>query len=521
MVDAAALPPPVTDEVSADRGVGVGADYVNEIVATRDDVLATHGKGDLALYERLTRDDQVYPTFLQRRMDVVAREWKVDPGESVPGAGPSPLDIAAADDLRRQLKALSWDRITMRMLAGLMYGYGVGECMFSLRTDGRVNLDAVKVRRAARFVFDGGGRLNLVREGGPVLMPERKFWRFTCGAEDDDDFYGRGLGHWLYWPVWFKRNGLRFWSLFLERFSSPTPKMTVPAGTTEEARNKLLGLLDSLIQGGKIVIPKGVELELLQSMKDSGGDYDRFIARMDASIAKIVLTQTMTTDAAATGLGSNQATVQERAKSALTKGDSDLLTESFIMGPARWLTEWNYPGAATPVLYRDFAEPKDLAAAATRDQALVQVGWRPTAKRVLDTYGEGYEPIATDAGASVVSTDTQGVTPDAAPAAAKAASATPAASFAEPPRDATVAVDELVGGEGWRKVIGPEVDRIDALLGDARSLDEVRDRLGELALADPAQLVDGLSRVMFAARVQGEAGAEDTGPTDPTNGGAL
>jgi hypothetical protein len=52
-------------------------------------------------------------------------------------------------------------------------------------------------------------------------MPERKFWTFSAGAATDDEPYGLGLGHFLYWPVFFKRNDIKFWLIFLEKFAAP------------------------------------------------------------------------------------------------------------------------------------------------------------------------------------------------------------------------------------------------------------------------------------------------------------
>lgn len=471
------VPAPTIGEVSAEGGDAIGADFVNELRRPRDAVLDLHGNGDPEFYELLLSDDQVYPCFQQRRSAVIAREWKVDPG------GDAPIDVEAADFIREQLMRISWDRTTLRMLGKLIPGYGVAECLFQITASGRVELAAIKVRRSGRFRFALDGSLRLLRLGTPLPLPPRKFWTFTAGAEDDDDLYGRGLGHWLYWPVWFKRNGIKFWAQFLERFSQPLPVLTGPPGTTEAERQKLLDLLAACIQSGRIYIPRGVDLQLIQAMKDSGGDFQRFCERMDAAIAKIILTQTMTTD---NGASLSQAQVHERAGIALTKSDSDLLTESFTRGPATWLTEWNFPGAKVPVVYRDFAQADDLQARVDRDVKLNSMGYRPTAEYIRETYGDGYEFVApTQAG----------------PAAAQP-------SFAERPSDAHDAVEDLVGGDGWRRVLGPEVDRIDALLGDARSLDDVRRRLGELALEEPNALVDGLSRVMFAARVQGAADAE-------------
>jgi phage gp29-like protein len=494
---------PLLAEIAVDRGEDVGFYFVDQIRLSRDEVLNEHGGGDLRFYERLTRDDQVFPAFTQRRLSVISRETKVDPG------GPSELDKLAADHLRDQLKRISWDRTSMRMLAGIMYGFSVGECMF--RFDGRyVLLDAIKVRRARRFRFGIDGTLRLIPYGliTPIVMPPRKFWVTTWGADDDDDPYGRGLGHYLYWPVWFKRNAIRFWSIYLETFAMPTPKAEVPAGATEAERRKVMAILDDVRAGGKLIVPKGVAVDFVQAMKDSGGDYNAFCDRMDGAIAKVVNTQTMTMD---DGASLSQGQVHERKGNAVGKSDSDILTESFSAGPGKWLTEWNFPGAKPPIVYRDFADSEDLGARATRDNALNQMGYRPTPEYVRDTYGDGYQYVGPGAGAPDTNSQSAAVDIAGAPVAADAvAPQIPAATFAEPPRDASDAVEDLVAGDGWREVLGPQVDQVEKLIAECTSLEEVRNRLGELAIESPHQLADALSRVMFAARVAGNAGAEST-----------
>jgi phage gp29-like protein len=487
---------PAVGEVGAEVGEAADASiFVGELRKPRDAVLNEYGQSNPAFYEGLLRDDQVYSTFQQRRTAAVAKEWRVEPG------GEDPRDVEAADDLRGQLKRIAWDRTTYKMLAGLMYGFGVGECMFGI--DGtRVTLDAIKVRRSARFRFDKDSKLRLITQAQPegILMPEAKFWIFSAGADDDDDPYGCGLGHWLYWPVWFKRNAIKWWSQFLEHFSQPVPWAQFPAGTSDEDRKKLLALLSAVRGGGKIVVPHGIDIQLLQALQDSGGSFDTFSGRMDAAIAKIVLSQTMTTD---NGSSRAQATVHEGVAEDIVKSDVDLICESFMQGPARWLTSWNHPGAAVPLVYRDCDEPADLNTTADRDQKLIGVGYRPTPERIKDVYGDGYEPVASPASPAP---------PAASGAATGGVPGTAAASvnLAEPAPLAPVSaqLDELLGEERWREIIGPEVDALDQLVGDASSLEAIRDRLGELALTEPGKLADGLARMMFAARIAGNVGAE-------------
>ena len=470
-------------EAAADNGNGLM--HAAGIRSSRDEVLATHGNGDLSLYRKLLQDDQVMPTFAQRRANVVAREWRVDAG------GDTPIDQEAADFLRSELTSIKWDAVTYKMLTGIMYGYGVAEAIW--RRDGaRVHLGTIKVRRAERFCFSDDGGLRL-RDDARTPLPEKKFWVFTAGAEDDDDLYGLGLGYYLYWPVWFKRNALRFWAIFLERFSMATVVAKVPSGGKQEEESRLLDKLRAITGGGRMVIPKSVELEILQAMKDSGGDYDRFIARLDAAIAKIVLTQTMTTDQ---GSSLSQAQIHYKVGQATAKSDADLICESFAKSIAAWLTEWNFPGAKVPTVYRDFGEAVDLAQTAARDQALAAIGWRPTAERVREVYGEGYE-----------------YSPPAAPAPAFGAPAFGAASFAAPLPAPADSIDELLANGGWERVIGPEVDTLKSIASRCRSLEELRDALGELAVREPTNLAEALARVMFTARMAGNAAAEpDEGP---------
>jgi phage gp29-like protein len=365
------------------------------------------------------------------------------------------------------------------MLGGLIYGFRVGECMFSVDSNGLVNLDRILVRRSARFKFASADRtLRLLRNGTPTPLPPNKFWVFSCGAEDDDDPYGSGLGAALYWPVWLKRNGLKFWSQFLERFANPTPKGVVPPGTKEDDRNKLLALLGQITHGGKIVVPRGVDIELIQAVRSSGGDFEQFVARLDAAIAKIILLQTMTTD---NGASLSQSEVHFKVMTAGAKTDSDLLDESFVKQVATWLTNWNFPGAKVPRVYRDFTVALDLKAIADRDNILNQMGYRPRSAYVADVYGDNYDFV---------------------PPATNTANA--GVAFAEPALGDGTAFSPQ---DGWRRLMGPEVDRIDTLLADCRTLADVKKRLGELATEDNADLTEALARMLFAANVAGDAGA--------------
>ena len=249
------------------------------------------------LYEDLLQDDRIYATFAQRRSAVVARDWAVEPG------GTKRRDKMAADFIRETLEHVRWDTVTDRMLYGVYYGFSVVECMWA-RDGRRVALDAVKVRNRRRFVFDPDFRLLLLTndQANGESMPDRKFWHFAAGADNDDEPYGRGLAYWLYWPWWFKRNHVRFWMTFLEKFGIPTGVGKYPKSAGPRERAVLLDAVRAIHSDSAVTVPEDMVIELLEASRGGSANYDSFYLRMDEAITTVVLSQTMTT-----GDGSSQA----------------------------------------------------------------------------------------------------------------------------------------------------------------------------------------------------------------------
>lgn len=355
-----------------------------QLLQPTDTVLRTRGGGDLRLYEELLRDDQVQATWAQRQLAVVSVEWEVEPG------GNRRQDKAAADFMREQLQAIRFDRATKSMLYGVFYGYAVAECLWG--RDGRhVTLDALKVRNRRRFRFDGAGRLRLLTsstlEG--ELLGDRKFWTFSTGADHDDEPYGQGMGHWLYWPVFFKRNGLRLWLVFLDKFGQPTAKGTFPQSSTESQKQRLLQALQAVHSDSGVIVPEGMQIELIEAARSGTADYTSLYDRMDRAIAKVILGHTGSSESAPGRLGGEDMAGDVRDD--IVKADADVVCESFNRSVVRWLTEWNYPSAKTPRVWRKMEAPEDLNKLAERDERVARLGYRPTLRYVEEHYGEGWE----------------------------------------------------------------------------------------------------------------------------------
>lgn len=445
---------------------------------THDPVLRGLG-GDLEEYRRLLRDHQVKSCWQQRVRAVTSAEWEVEPG------GTAAVDRQAADFLREQLTTVRWDAVTAKMQHAVLFGYAVAECLYA-RDGKHVILEALLVRRQERFGFDVDGQLRYLPRPGDAgePVPPAKFWELRTDGDNDDDPHGFGLAHWLYWPVFLKRNGAIFWATALEKFGMPTAAGTYPAGSDDLSVHSLMQALQAIHGSSAVAFPEGFEYKLLEATRSSGGDHEKWMKYWDGAIAKIILSQTMTTD---DGSSRAQAEVHQDVADDVTKADADLLCESFNRGPARWLTAWNFPGARPPRVWRRVEPEEDLKARAERDEIISRTaGLRPTMKYVQDTYGGEWE---------------------AAPSpGTKPGALTPA--FSEMPRDA---VDDLV--DQATGVSAPAIDdmvsAVRAIVHDATDFAEVQRRLLTLNAGGATErLAEAIGQALILAHLDGVAEAD-------------
>lgn len=378
---------PITAEIaSIERDIN--RTFYGKRMTNGDDTLIQRGgaKG-LKIYQELKRDAHAGAVLAKRKLAVTSRPWSVEP------ATEDAREVEAASLVQKAFEHLRFNAACKRMLEATLQGFSVVEVMWEVR-GGQWLPARLLARDARRFTFTTDGELRLLTREAPLLgeeLPPRKFIVHRCGA-DDDSPYGLGLGSMLFWPVFFKRQSITFWLTFADKFGSPTAVGKYPgsAGKTEQA--KLLSALAALSQDAGVIVPEGMMIELLEAQRSGSVDtYERLVRYMDEQISKAVLGETMSTTAAPTGLGSNQASVQNDVRLELAEDDADELNETINDTLIRWIIEFNLgEGVGLPKLCREFDEPEDLVARAQRDKQLSDMGWEPSEEYMLETYGPGW-----------------------------------------------------------------------------------------------------------------------------------
>ena len=385
--------------------------HYGERIENDDPILRARGATrGLALYDEVERDPQVGCELGKRRMALLGREWDVTAGAEDAQA------VAAAELVKRALAGCRFNQAVEKLLDAILKGLAVCEVMWVRRAapGGGVEIVPAELRgrdpRRFRPMLPPQGvvppegepppafQLRLLSrdnttEGDP--LPERKFVAHRFGARYENP-WGLGLGARLFWPVFFKRQGIGFWLSALEKFGQPTGLGKYPAGSSADDQAKLLDALQAIASEAGVIVPEGMEIELLEAKRAGTFDAYEGLARyMDEDISKVILGQTLTTSPGASGsraLGQ----VHNEVRLELTKGDADLLSDTLNGSLVRWIVDLNMPGYAAsglayPSLWWDVSEPEDLAARADRDTKVKQLGFRPTDDYVRETYGEGWE----------------------------------------------------------------------------------------------------------------------------------
>ena len=341
-------------------------------------------RGGPAAWRETLRDEKA-ATALSQLLDAVAAiPWTVEPG------GPARRDRIAAEDLAQQLAAVDFDTAFREMAHAVWYGYAVAEIIWQPGA-GRVEIDAIRTRAPERFRFGTDGSLRLVSPTHPrgTAVPAAKFWLARMPAEHGGQPHGPGAARLCFWPIWLKRNGIRYWAVALEKFGTPTLLGKHRHNAPPDQVDLLLETLQCLAQGIGIAIPEGQEITLLEATRRSGGDHAQFCKYMDTLIVEAVLLQTATTEM---GPWKGTAEVQKLVRDERVATLSRLICSSLERTVARWLTDWNHPGAAYPRVIREVAPPEDLNARAQRDEIIARMsGRRPARRYIEDTYGGEWE----------------------------------------------------------------------------------------------------------------------------------
>lgn len=255
-----------------------------------DPILRKIGK-DISTYRELITDSHLFSVIQQRKAGVLSLEkelQRMDSNENEFNFINSIFDNINLDNLFNQI------------LNTPLFGFTVFEIVWEKQ--GNFLIPArIEDKPQEWFFFDQANQLNLKKSFNDIRMEGIPInpLKFLIVQHNPTYInpYGERLLSRCFWPIAFKRGGLKFWATFTEKYGMPFSVGKLPRGSSQEQIDSLLDKLTVMILDAVAVIPDDASIEFLEAEKATSADiYEKFLNFNNSEISKAILTQTLTTE---------------------------------------------------------------------------------------------------------------------------------------------------------------------------------------------------------------------------------
>ena len=502
------------DEVATiEKDIDIFAGWIKRL-ENPDPVLRSEaaGKG-LRLYDEIDRDAHAGSVLQQRRTAIVGKEWEIIPAKSARKAGrpaSTPQEQIIADYVSQVLMDCNFDQARDELLKAILYGHYEAEIIWKTvkGKDGKNHVKIKKIigKHPRRFTFTPQRELRLLTPQNMIdgeALPDKKFLSFQFG--DSDNPYGRGLGQRLWWPVWFKKNGIKFWMIFIDKFGSPTPVGKYPSGTLPEKQKELMRAIEAIQTDTGVKIPNTMAIELLEATRTGTATHEQLCVYMDRQISKAVQSQTASTEGTPGKLGNED--TQGDVRQEIVESDADLFDGYLNDTLIQWIVDYEFPDVEVYPKIKTFANGKpDLSSRVTVDKTLVVDIGLPVGKSYFyETYGIP-EPAEGEDLVEVRQVSAWPGNPSSGSLGSIRQGAQDGKQFADAVAEPDDVADYLAAELAAAAM--PQSDRLmeklKKLTGSARSLEDLRDGIIDIFEdMDPADLGNTIARALILAEMSG------------------
>lgn len=383
-----------------------------------------------------------------------------------------------------------------------------------------------------RWDRDTGRELRLLTDAEPAwgegLAPAK--WIVHAARSKSGLPLRGGLARLVAFGWLCKAYAIKDWVAFAEIYGLPLRLGRYGPEATKDDVRILHHAVASIGHDAAAVLPEAMRIEFqdLAAKSDGGELFEKLARWVDEQTSKAVLGQTMTTDS---GGSLAQAKVHEGVRHDIQVADARAIAATINRHLVRPFVDLNFVGKVDvyPRVELPVAEPEDLKEIMDAIASAASIGVRMRSDDIRAKLGLA-APDPDDKPEDVI-----GGAPAAPPVTAPPVTAPPvtgmnrqrptpahpapcgcdtALNRAGDPFDPYAGLDdiELEAALEWEPQMAPLIDPIRALVAEAGSLEEIRDRLPELI--DGAQigpLVEGLVAAMFRARALGDLDGPEAG----------
>lgn len=429
-------------------------------------------KSQSELFEDMEeKDPQIGSDLAKRRHLAAELEWQI-----VPPDGANRQEKKAADQAAEVFAGLDVEDLVLDMGAGLGHGWANLELPWD--RDGSLRYIQQPILRPHTWFRLHPDEQNLITlrdmsHTGEELWPLG--WVQHRHKAKPGYVARSGLHRMLVWPYLFQNYALGDLAELLEIYGLPARIGKYPENASRKEKATLLRAVTSLGHRAAGIIPQGMEIEFKEAANGKAEPFEAMIRWCERAKAKVILGNTLTSG---TGEGTNTnalGNVHERGQQSLIRSDVRQYAGSIqrdVLWPMAAMNFGIENRRRAPRFFLDTGVAEDYKRLADSLPTFVDMGvkipkwWFHEKTRI---------PEARD-GEEVLTPKTKSVEPGLAVAATRAALKS---EKDLPATDATDAQMERLQREGDAAVEG-WVEKVRELMGEVKSLEELRERLIEL-----------------------------------------
>ncbi len=266
-----------------------------------DDLVEKKG---LEIYRKMQRrDGQVKAVFMLKKHARLSTPWSIRPEDEDDQEAVKQAEFI--EHCFSEMKG-NVNNTLLKIWNAMRDGFSVAEINYKVLPTGEfkgmIGIDNIKVRKAANYMFlcDEHGNIKEkgLIEGYNKHLPINKFILFAYNPNDDDadSLYGESDFRAAY-RYYFSNDIIqRFWNIFLEKFGQPTVIGRYETGTPKTKQDEYLDILKNIQTDTAMVMPKGLEAELLEATRRGDAGYKSAFDTNNNMIARALLVGTLLMD---------------------------------------------------------------------------------------------------------------------------------------------------------------------------------------------------------------------------------
>jgi SPP1 gp7 family putative phage head morphogenesis protein len=340
------------------------------------------------IIDEIKRDSQVGSDLRTRKGKIKSLQWSIQVDSDVES------DIEQGKELKRLIEPIYRDLVT-EIQEALEYGYAIVEKNWTIE-NGQVILQSVKGHDPGNWVFDENCTpgLKTVEKPEPTAVPMERIIHATFDAPRGNP-YGRSILIEAFWPWYWKKHAILFWSIFCEKFGQPTVIGWHAKGAETEEIASLLDTLESIQSDTAVTLEEGWRIELLEAKRTGTDSYEAFVKYCDRAISKAILSTVLTTNESQ--YGTRAATSEQKdVTDEVLEGDSIRIQDIITRDVVHLLALWNFNFTVPPQLYIHYdakSIPKEEAEGDEIQQRIMPITLDDLYKKYGWTKPEGDTPV--------------------------------------------------------------------------------------------------------------------------------